>query len=244
MYKIGIPLLDNALKGGLPDRAVIILSGPPGSGFSIFAQQFLFNGLKNSENGLYFTSEESPSEVKEEMKFFGWDIDPYLKDEKLKFIDAYTPRYQNLFEGEEETSDDLLSWDVGAANMLGVHFSDYIKSLEGKKCRGIVDNFSYLLRTNELDEMVDLFETIQLTIKKYGGVYFFLVVEGMHEEKIMSTICHMADGVIQFSVNERGSNIERYMKMLKLKRTIYSSRLIPYRIVGKGIELETTERIL
>ncbi len=242
MYKIGIPLLDNALGEGFPDKTVIVLSGPPGSGFSIFAQQFLYYGLKNSENGIYFTSEESPSEVAQEMKFFGWEIEGYIKEKRLKFIDAYTPRYQSI--SKDEITEGYWTWDVGAANQLRVLFSEYIKNFENKRCRGIVDSFSYLLRVNKFDEMVDLFETVQLTIKKYGGVYFFLVVEGMHEEKIVSTINHMADGVIQFKINERGSKIERYMKILKLKRTIYSSRLIPYRIADMGIELETTERIL
>jgi KaiC/GvpD/RAD55 family RecA-like ATPase len=243
MYEIGISLLDNVLGGGLPEGTVMILSGPPGSGFSIFAQQFLYYGLKRSENGLYFTSEQLPSEIKEEMRFFGWDIDRYIKKNTLRFIDAYTPRYQSVFK-EEQAEGEYWSWDVGAANQLRVLFSDYIKKTTDKKCRGIVDSFSYLLRVNEFEMIVDLFETIQLTIKKYGGVYLFLIVEGMHEENVLSTIYHMADGVLQFRVNERGSKIERYMKILKLKRTIYSSRLIPYRITEKGIELETTERIL
>jgi len=242
MYKIGIPLLDNALGEGFPDKTVIILSGPPGSGFPIFAQQFLYYGLKNSEYGLYFTSEESPSEIVQEMKFFGWDLERYIEEKRLKFIDAYTPRYQSI--SREETEEGYWSWDVGAANQLRVLFSEFIKEFEGERCRGIIDSFSYLLRVNDFGEMIDLFETMQLSIKKYGGVYFFLVVEGMHEEKIISTIYHMSDGVIQFKINERGSKIERYMKILKLKRTIYSSRLIPYRITDKGIELETTERIL
>ncbi len=243
MYEIGIPLLDNALGGGLPDETIMILSGPPGSGVSIFAHQFLYHGLKNGDHGLYFTSEESPSEIKEEMDFFNWDIDLFLEKEILKFIDAYTPRYQSI-SGEEVDEEDYWSWDVGAANQLRVLLSEHIKEYENTSCRGIVDSFSYLLRINDFEEMVDLFETIQLTIKRYGGVYFFLVVEGMHEENVVNTIYHMADGVIQFRVNEKGSKIERYMKMLKLKRRIYSSRLIPYRITKKGIELETTERIL
>ncbi|MEM5815302.1 MAG: ATPase domain-containing protein, partial [Candidatus Aenigmatarchaeota archaeon] len=47
-----IPGFDELVNGGIPKRNVVLLSGGPGTGKSIFAQQFVFNGLKQNENGI------------------------------------------------------------------------------------------------------------------------------------------------------------------------------------------------
>ncbi|MEM5830349.1 MAG: ATPase domain-containing protein [Candidatus Aenigmatarchaeota archaeon] len=59
--KTGIPGLDDLLNGGIPERNVVLLSGGPGTGKTIFAQQFLWNGLQMEENGVYVALEEHPA---------------------------------------------------------------------------------------------------------------------------------------------------------------------------------------
>jgi len=47
------------MEGYLKEN-IVLLSGGPGTGKSIFAQQFVFNGLKQNENGIIVTLEEHP----------------------------------------------------------------------------------------------------------------------------------------------------------------------------------------
>ncbi|MEM4490228.1 MAG: ATPase domain-containing protein, partial [Desulfurococcaceae archaeon] len=61
--KTGIPGFDEILNGGIPKRNVVLLSGGPGTGKSIFSAQFLWNGLQMGEPGLYVVLEEHPVQV-------------------------------------------------------------------------------------------------------------------------------------------------------------------------------------
>jgi len=54
----GIAGLDEILGGGIPKRNVVLLSGGPGTGKSIFGQQYLYNGLLRGEPGILVVLEE------------------------------------------------------------------------------------------------------------------------------------------------------------------------------------------
>jgi KaiC/GvpD/RAD55 family RecA-like ATPase len=68
--KTGIPGFDEILNGGIPKRNVILLSGGPGTGKSIFSMQFLWNGLQMGEPGIYVALEEHPVQVRDKYEEF------------------------------------------------------------------------------------------------------------------------------------------------------------------------------
>ena len=54
--RTGIPGLDNIMDGGFIENTITVLSGPAGSGKSLLAMQYLFNGARNfNEPGIYIT---------------------------------------------------------------------------------------------------------------------------------------------------------------------------------------------
>jgi KaiC/GvpD/RAD55 family RecA-like ATPase len=56
----GIPSLDKVLHGGFPSNFLVVVTGDPGSGKTIFGLQFLF-GVE--ERAMLFTFEENPSQL-------------------------------------------------------------------------------------------------------------------------------------------------------------------------------------
>lgn len=75
--------------GGLPKGRTTLLSGTAGSAKTVFATQFLARGIMAAgENGVFVTFEEYPSEIKKNMKSFGWDIEKWEQEGKLAFVDA------------------------------------------------------------------------------------------------------------------------------------------------------------
>ena len=86
----GIPGLDRLLKGGIPERNVVLLSGGPGTGKSIFGQQFLYHGLKNGEPGVLVALEEHPVQIRVNMNQLGWDVKPYESEGLFALVDAFT----------------------------------------------------------------------------------------------------------------------------------------------------------
>ena len=77
MIKIltGIDGLDKILNGGIPQGASILVSGSAGTGKTILAMQFLYNGAtKFNEAGLYVTFEANQKAIAWDMENFGWDL--------------------------------------------------------------------------------------------------------------------------------------------------------------------------
>ena len=72
---IGIPDLDNILGGGLTAERCYLLEGTPGSGKTTIALQFLLEGARNGEAGLYITLSETANELHEVARSHRWSLD-------------------------------------------------------------------------------------------------------------------------------------------------------------------------
>src|SRR6188474_86457 len=71
---IGIRDLDNILGGGLTANRAYLLEGTPGSGKTTIALQFLLEGARNGERGLYITLSETAAELREVARSHHWDL--------------------------------------------------------------------------------------------------------------------------------------------------------------------------
>jgi circadian clock protein KaiC len=70
----GIPGVDYILAGGLPRNRIYLLQGEPGTGKTTFALQFLLEGHRLGEKGLYITFSESREELLSVATSHGWDL--------------------------------------------------------------------------------------------------------------------------------------------------------------------------
>ncbi|MGB6705307.1 MAG: ATPase domain-containing protein, partial [Pseudolabrys sp.] len=72
---LGIPGLDDILLGGLRRNRLFLIEGEPGSGKTTLALQFLLEGARTGEKGLYITLSETEEELREVALSHGWPID-------------------------------------------------------------------------------------------------------------------------------------------------------------------------
>ncbi|MDE1823186.1 MAG: hypothetical protein KGI00_05510 [Candidatus Micrarchaeota archaeon] len=84
--RTGIPGFDELIEGGFPKTSNVLLTGLPGTGKTIFALEYLYNGAMNGENGIYVTLDESFEMIKEQAMQFGWDFDKLEAENKIAFI--------------------------------------------------------------------------------------------------------------------------------------------------------------
>jgi len=84
--KTGIEGLDIILSGGLPEKSITLVSGPPGSGKSIFCFQFLYEGIKEGERGLFLTLDKKVNGLLVQAKKLGFDFQPSLEKKLAKFL--------------------------------------------------------------------------------------------------------------------------------------------------------------
>jgi len=72
--RVGVPGLDDVLGGGLTVGHVFLLEGNPGTGKTTVALQFLLEGAKAGQQGLYITLSETESELRAGAASHGWTI--------------------------------------------------------------------------------------------------------------------------------------------------------------------------
>ena len=103
----GIEGFDQIAAGGLPICRSTLVTGTAGSGKSVFAAQFLAEGINRwNQAGVFVTFEEPPQDIRRNMASLGWDIPAWEAEGKWVFVDA-SPHYQ----------DDLVvtgNYDLGA----------------------------------------------------------------------------------------------------------------------------------
>src|SRR5689334_7991095 len=70
----GVGGLDHVLTGGLPSNRLYLVQGKPGVGKTTLALQFLLEGARRNEPGLYITLSETKEEIDGVAKSHGWDL--------------------------------------------------------------------------------------------------------------------------------------------------------------------------
>ena len=96
LARTGIEGLDTILGGGLPKDHVYLLQGDPGAGKTTLSLQFLLQGVKQGETGLYVTLSETRKELEAVARSHGWSLDKIIIHEQLV-------KEQSLREEEETT---------------------------------------------------------------------------------------------------------------------------------------------
>jgi circadian clock protein KaiC len=71
----GIPGLDEVLGGGLPSNRLYVVEGDPGSGKTTLALQFLMEGVRLGQRGLYVSLSETLQELHDVADSHGWSLD-------------------------------------------------------------------------------------------------------------------------------------------------------------------------
>ena len=71
----GIAGLDQLLHGGLPGGRLYLIEGEPGAGKTTLAMQFLLEGRRAGERGLYVTLSETTEELHHAAASHGWSLD-------------------------------------------------------------------------------------------------------------------------------------------------------------------------
>jgi circadian clock protein KaiC len=98
----GVPGLDDVLHGGFPRNRLYLIDGNPGVGKTTLALQFLLEGVRRGEQGLYVTLSETKPELDAVAESHGWSLSGIAIIELAQIESALTARAQNtLFQPAE-----------------------------------------------------------------------------------------------------------------------------------------------
>ena len=234
--KTGIPGMDEILNGGIPERNVVLLSGGPGTGKTIFGQQFLYHGLQNGEPGVLVALEEHPAQIKVNMGQFGWDVRPYEEQGAFAIVDAFTGGI-----GEYAKRERYVVRDPTDVRMLVDVLRDAVRDLRAE--RVVIDSVTSLYLTKPV---VARSTVMQLKRVLSGlGCTSILVSQVSVTERGFGGpgVEHAADGIIRLDLDEYNGELYRSLIVWKMRGTAHSMRRHPFEITDKGIVVHP-ERVL
>ncbi|MFH0969847.1 MAG: ATPase domain-containing protein [Candidatus Diapherotrites archaeon] len=214
--------LDDLIGGGIPKGNLVVLTGDPGSGKTIFCLQYLYQGVvKHNETCIFISLEEKAEELIETASIFGWDIQSQIKQGKMiiQTVELYD------FDKLRDSIEDLVTKHRASRLVIdpGVIFHLYFeRELDARK--RILSLGKMLKKLN-----VTTIITNESTTGQHGGLY------GLEE--------YVADGVILLYHTRVENRFVRSIGILKMRDTKISDKLRPVRITPQGVEVLPKEEL-
>ena len=85
------------LEGGFPTGSIILVAGGPGTGKTVFASQFIYNGAaKYGEKGIYVSFNEGAESFKQYMQTLGWEYRRLETQRMVQILDMATLKKETL----------------------------------------------------------------------------------------------------------------------------------------------------
>lgn len=218
---IGVPAIDELLRGGFPTGSATLVMGGAGTGKTLLGLHFLAEGARRGEPGLWLTLEETIDQLRSIAERFDFDFTTHLRAERLH------ARYVAPI---EISTDRLLSRiralvaETGARRLV-------LDSLTGLAL-GVADDrrfreFVYALAKSCRDEGVSLLMTMELT-EVLGAAQ--LSGHGLS---------FAVDNMIQLRFLELGGRLERALSVLKARGVDLNTELRPFSIAAEGMRVGT-----
>ncbi|MDD1770717.1 MAG: KaiC domain-containing protein [Methanomassiliicoccales archaeon] len=220
--KSGIEGLDEMLEGGFPRSHTVVVMGSFGTGKTTFGLQFLNQGLKEGEKGIYISLEEDEKSIVDDARSFNWDLKPFVDAKKLAIV--------KLEATDAKTT----------VNRIKSELPDFIKTFGASRI--VIDSVSLMnmLFDGDHEKRVALFNLSQL-IKKTGATC--LMTAETKDDNPLATrdglAEYVADGVVALryvDVPEK-SEMLLTLRIVKMRRIRHSRRITPYAIGARGIEV-------
>lgn len=206
--------------GGFKKKTINVLVGGPGSGKTIFATQFLFNGLKEGERCLYLTFEEEKSQFYKNMLEFGWDLAKYEKEGKFIFIRDNPLNLRRMLEEGGGT--------------LEYHMIDKGVS------RLVIDSItSYEALFNGESEKRKAYTSLFDFIKKWDCISI-LTVENNDVNKDLSAgpIDFASDSITRLYLLFHKTERKRFLEVIKKRGSDHSNKIHSFQIGQKGVDIK------
>jgi circadian clock protein KaiC len=217
--------MDEILNGGLPAQRLYLLQGNPGVGKTTFALQFLLEGARLGERGLYITLSETREEVHGVAETHGWDL-AGIEIQELSSPDAgLQPSSQNTLFYPSEV-------ELGETMRRVLSDVDRVRP-----ARVVFDSMSEL---RLLAQSPLRFRRQILALKQYLGErgVTVLVIEDMSIDGGDLQMQSLAHGVITLEqLSPYYGSDRRRVRVVKLRGSKYTGGFHDFRIETGGIQV-------
>ncbi|MBU7033228.1 MAG: AAA family ATPase [Theionarchaea archaeon] len=203
---MGEPGMDSLLEGGIPRGFLVVLTGPPGTGKTTLSLQFLIEGCKGGERGIYFSFEEDADQIARHGFRFGWNLKEYFEQGLLELF-----------------------------GMARMSFEQIIAILEDYKPQRVVfDSMNMVVNPTEFRKGPAWKEFLK-TLKEADTVCLMVTEKTQHYDNFeFDEFDFMGDGIV-FLDRVPGESEKFLLSIEKMRMTKSKNLPIPFRFGKNGI---------
>ena len=185
------------LTGDIPVAINILVIGPPLTGKAFLARAIMYNGLKDKEAGIYISTKDSGSKIKDKYAKCGLPLDQY--EDAYGIVDCIS---RSLGTGKTETAKNVVL--VGSAvDMTGISIAvgqfleEFWRKKQMKKIRLVIESLSNLLMYSNIQTVYRFLHVFTGKVRAVDGLGIYTIEEGMHDSMVVTTLKQLVQGVIE-----------------------------------------------
>ncbi|MFA6036400.1 MAG: ATPase domain-containing protein [Candidatus Micrarchaeia archaeon] len=236
----GIDGLDPIIEGGLPRGSTTLVTGSAGTGKTIFGLQYLVEGARRGEKGVYINFDEEKEQLYNQALQFGWDLEKLESEGRIRIInfDLTKTHVINVMVELESTLKQFgpSRLVLDSISILSI-YSQISAGAELTEMMGVRGGDSGSARMS-MDEIVSR-GSIMSIIKKIRALgATALIISELPEETawlsrdtVSEFVC---DGVILLHYLGLGKGESRTLAVRKMRGTKHGSDAYPADITSKG----------
>ncbi len=222
----GIAGLDALIEGGFERNSINTIMGGPGTGKTIIAFQFIYNGaVQFNEPGVFINLQQHCEQCRNHMRRLGFDIDKLEREKKLVVLSYAPSEIAEIIKSGGTTIKDAID-SIGAKRLVIDPLNELLIYYEKRYAmRTSVEELSSLLRRWNV--------TTLATLEMHGNA----------QDSMYPSTQFVSDGVIVLSTYYEGNIRNHAVEVLKMKGTRYPRGTYPYYITDNGVVVFPNDKV-
>jgi len=197
---------------------VILLTGRPGLGKSVFAKQFCLEGLKAGDRIVAILTDTSAENFRKQVRFESPDLD---------VLDCLLEKPSGVHE-------------------ISTRIQQLIVKTPSRQVRLVVDSLSTLGTMYNPGLLAPWLLDLRATLLKQPGKVLALVnyATGIHPPSITRSLHPFADIILEMKIDESKEEPERQFRVFTARGVSHSARWIPFTITDSGVCYNTVSLLV
>ena len=210
----GVSGLDELIGGGLLERSATLVSGSAGTGKTTLGLQFIAEGARRQEPGLFVSLEEGHAQVRKAARALGLPLDAALESGLVEVLS--------------------LSRDDAQASQFLTIIADKVRSRNIRRL--VLDSASRLAAASYGADELQLLSSLIMRFKALGATTMFtLEAKSIYPTGTITDhgLSPIADNIVLLRYVEKGGIIQPSLAVVKTRGSAHSFRPSEY-VIGQG----------
>jgi len=225
--RTGVPGLDEMCGGGIEEKSILLVNGDAGSGKTILGLQFLYDGAKNGEAGIYISFGEPREALYPRMMEFGMDFQELEDKQKFFFVEYQPHEIAKIISEEGGTIYDIIT-SYGIKRVVVDTITPYMTQF--------TDAYSARLALVRFFSVFRKFKVTTVLLNEWSSHL------PLHPSAAVAEF--LADGIIYLIHSRSADGVQvRGVEIWKMVGADHTEVARPFAFTKKGITIYPNERL-